>query len=1799
MPYNTPYDIYNTSSQPIGAEIYDTANRLGLYTKLAPELMSERAAKANYALGRDSPGFAQLFDTFSQGRESEVRQTVADKENLRAYDVKLNLLRETAAKLPKDVNPMVLQYLMGIAAKPEISPDLSLEHSFARQYINDVVFNGSKKDVFGKSFDKAADETLRLHQTAQDLVTRYQAFLTLNEELNSRYKDLPVVDYPWKNSKLYSYARNLSDIVNWYDISNVIKGAPAAFSPGGKVEEQARYAWTSPVKNIPDVVKGVRELFNSNPHAALELSNAMLRYTSDETLIKNALVGLNIGTSASLTGVTAGIGKLAGGTLSRLEGQFAVEAAGGARKAVRGAKTAAETAETQTKQTGLQPKLLTDQRPKDQKLLEDLRPGSDKYTRQEEMFSTGSDIYTRQGDLFDREWSPVRDQKGSLRFERYGEGKDVYELGYPTSLRKALPRDDQGRFIKVPKEQLELPVTTPQKETQIEAPLVGGRGTKPTAPVSIDKVPETPKPITKEDYLAASVAFRRGPREFAEAGIAYVDAITATAVRKIDPQITFSRLGDIENAATIGAAKEIKAKLDQIDPEEILQPLIPNAPHWYNPNIYAKPVDSVSGVAASRLAEKAIQRVLRGMDLLSKTTRVSRHTEESLQQAIDTTRAFDMQGFKQMGHGLVNAYSTFSVIPPDKTLTNAGLVKYWFGKPDATSFDKMEEAYTMATQGYKLPEDGFKIRQEGSGYYIVITKPIRETTDEVLDHLLETQATKVPNSWSNFLLRWAKTSDSLTSLHDTRARKVATTAPSALRAFAQDALDEIQKLGKEERNELRKVMEADRVYEDPVTGKIGTYQRTLADFEKLFIQLTNKLPTEGQKSAYNLTIQLNDFDYILRGLDWLRDLHRQGAELVRFHFPTDLLNATSDTNLKPTNWFMGRRVNDINWDARGDAVIWYWDGSTGATHVFHKLDKDPDTVALKGSLRTKIRDGEMQVIEVGNPKSNPLKNELGINAPINYVITNTAQYKPLKITDIAEYRPGGHIIYANQYWLKQPVIRPGYKGRLYHYGDLTIMGADSLREIQLLEKHWNEAQNILKTGDDVALANYLANNLPIDIKRFKQYYSGGGPGGGLSTEHPVKWVETNKDVFETHPSLKDAYPELKEQLAAPDMMQYLDKRFIADRGQIVDSFRARGTESNPLYSIETPSLVSPYVAMTRAMGNSIKGRWMGDYKHLAAEHWIEQFGNLLNIRKEELRNNPLYYLTRANENYNYSADRMLLRAAEEARQRVINFVGYRSDISRDYSYVERKILEAVENHKGKEWSEYLQDGIMEKIRDPATHLRAFAFHPNMGMFNPFTYLTQVNTLTNILAISPKYAVQSMAAAFLQRGMLRTEDPAIWAKYAKVASKLGWRADEFLESFEAMKRTNWHMVGGEVAWKDSVAELTPFKSLAGKFLDKGTIFFNEGERSVRMSAWNAAFKEWKNANPNKVMSAFDESNILARADDMGVNMTRASNARWNQGIWSIPTQYFSYQARLMEQIWEGIAQTGAKKLSRAEAGRLMAANSIIYGIPVGAGSVMGFYNPYEDIKQRAIERGWPIHDNWFKLANDGLTSFIMSQVTGRDYNIAQRYGPGGNDSLLQVLRGNKKLYEALGAAPNTLFSVIGTMYPMLKALYSNTIGDGSFRLTMQDFIAASEPIKSANTLVKAWYMYNTHNYTTKNQTVVNSVTDFDALAMGLFGLTPRSVTDTFAALKNEKSIKEAKDWYIPKINEAIKSALKYYADGDDKAGDTKMDQANAWIEGAGLTWKERVKVFKQGLEHENLYDMAERRRQMRKATTPTK
>src|SRR5690606_30735538 len=142
------------------------------------------------------------------------------------------------------------------------------------------------------------------------------------------------------------------------------------------------------------------------------------------------------------------------------------------------------------------------------------------------------------------------------------------------------------------------------------------------------------------------------------------------------------------------------------------------------------------------------------------------------------------------------------------------------------------------------------------------------------------------------------------------------------------------------------------------------------------------------------------------------------------------------------------------------------------------------------------------------------------------------------------------------------------------------------------------------------------------------------------------------------------------------------------------------------------------------------------------------------------------------------------------------------------------------------------------------------------------------------------------------------------------------------------------------------------------------------------AWNLAYMRWRAANPTKKLTDQDTAGILARAALLNGNMDRASNASWQRGVFSVPTQFWSYQVRLGEMFL-------GKQLTNSEKARMVTMYSILYSIPTGlavtgAGTV---WPMQEAFRKYMIENG---HQYDHNKVIEAFTNGIIGMTTNMVY-----------------------------------------------------------------------------------------------------------------------------------------------------------------------------------------------------------------------
>jgi len=775
---------------------------------------------------------------------------------------------------------------------------------------------------------------------------------------------------------------------------------------------------------------------------------------------------------------------------------------------------------------------------------------------------------------------------------------------------------------------------------------------------------------------------------------------------------------------------------------------------------------------------------------------------------------------------------------------------------------------------------------------------------------------------------------------------------------------------------------------------------------------------------------------------------------------------------------------------------------------------------------------------------------------------------------------------------------------MYDYeGDVSLLGFRTEAEAIKYSKHMDEARKLYLAGDTQALRTYIDRNLAhsyTDFVRLFEPRRGMRPNGTqydmpplLDKTVPIRHTYTGSNILDVHKDFETMYPSLRNNIRSEyNLYQTLDKKFTGERNEDLMTIK-EGTEERPLLRMESADKLDPYEMLDTAMSSTIRSHLSSDYKIQATEYWMAEFGHLLDVPKELLMSDPIYYLHTAKLSSKTPMSADMKAAAENARIAIKNLLGTESEMQEASSMLQQRLMSAIYETNfragpvrlgGQRQSDWISDKLLPITTDPLGYMRSFAFHTKLGMFNPVQIWLQAQTMALTASISPQHALGSLSMSTLQRMALYNQNPQILNKMADLAEGMGMSRLNFIESLEGLKKTGFHLVEGETAWKDAL-DWSVYKSTMGKILDKSTMFFKGTERMVRMNAWNTAYLEWKAANPGRRFGNRARQETLIRAQDLSVNMTRASNAQWQQGILSVPTQFWGYQVRLMELL-------AGKRLTTAEKARVILGQSLLYGVPVGmtatnfgpvsavgaglttalsgggvgetlgaaaAGLTGGFYPWAEDLRKSALERGVDVDSPGWTVFLEGLPKLLLQSITGSDSNVSERYGPSGLKIIKEMTGdGDKTMVEIIfGASGQITYDAFKSLYPVFRyMLGAFEDGNEEIPLTAEDFLNLASNISTVNNTTKMIQALNIGKYITKNQIEMTDMTTMDAILTGVMGLSPQEVPDAMLMMQSLKSRSDAK-------KEAEKGMVANFRKALEAAGNQDRAMADMYLRRAKL------------------------------------
>lgn len=1725
----------------------------------------ERAAMAHYAMGETSPGEEVIFRTIADGGEKNIRSMMAADEDLAREKQKLDIMDTLARRRGGALHPDEKALIEGLsAADLRSDPGSILEKKFADKYVSDVM------NVYGQAWERIQTPVDQVEgDVVADLIKRQRFFVTRAQDLDKEMEQQSTI------SKIADFGGQLIPFLPWVRQMDAVQRPGIEWLPGKTVAENVRYILSIPDYNEMVAVydKALTYLKGKNMLDAALFSQAMVAFPYSDEFLGN-LVGIaDYATGASSIAKAFLRSKAA---LPALAGNKNINAyqnpIGPLRPGFDGPQGPIRPG-FEGPQGPMKPGFSEPQGPKPDTSLKSFE--YDERGRMDDLFGArpGEQGSFRFMDQAEQTRPPTDAElpgrlRGTYLPEKGRVGSGTGDKSFQGPYRDALGRTRRKS------EEPELPFGTSEQGTlrlgggSSDAPIQGPQ--QPWWQLKSDPMQGPSIPLTpmKGEKLPPRQTVPPPTPETEPIRKALADAAKGLEGPSIMPERAAAAMGDIPRASYIGALERLVNKATGGLPNVSRE-----LPSIANPGSFFQGAESLSRSRAQALATLATEETKKLFAGLTRSLRPARTTQEALAIGIrNAEQALQKEYGSRLHAGILDVVH----LPAEKHPANVDSVYMILGDLDKTLFSSPERAKMFAKDIYELgTQEASVVEQQGRGWFIALSQPVVEADASVRAGLMSKNNVTSYGPIKMLLSRVMSAAGILPEFQRGN-RSLATHGMQEFRTVAKEVVEEVFTKGLT-RTETRALNDVLRVFantpnpRDPSTP--GIFPTTATEFAQAFVDRHKRLPTEAESRAYDSFVRLNDVEFVALTQSVYRDRFIKGVQEWR-----------AKLGDQETGWFAGKPHDTMPWDIgkKGDqdATIWVMDTKTGSHKFSYKYDL---TDAQRAEIDDMVANKGFRVIQIYDPETHPFKGMAktaagdDLSESINYVITNAAEKRPLSWQQV-KYSPGGHLIYEGQWYVAGLVIKPGRKGKMTYYGDNPVMNFHTEAQAKKFSDRVEYGRQLLVKGQTQDLEAYLAANLPHTPEQFMKLFY--GPNAPLLLDQPVSYKKAGAHAIDTVPRHLSEIEEgvlVDGRKNVHDLSAAEDKTFLSERDLLLSTVR----EDGGIMKLAPADRLDPFVALNEGMSHALRNTWLNDYRMGAIESLFKEFGDLMDVSEKTLWSHPMHFLHNPQWKQGV-ADQARLEAAKATQRAILQFMGQHTELGRAMNFIGNKLMDSIYNASGQggvdvlnrigQWTDRVG---LANIKDPVAFLRAAAFHPTMGFFNPAQFLVQYSQAGVVWAIAgPKNGTAGLAASWAARAL--AHNPAHLDAVADKMKAFGWKKNDFKDMVTDLRDSGIMRVGGEATVRDDVMDPHMFRSTTGWVLDKGAMFFNEGERMVRIAAYAVAWREWKAANAGMKLDARAAGQVQDRYRTLSGDMTRDANAGWQSGVLSVPTQFWAYTARITEQML-GPRLTGVEKL------RVFATMSAMYGVPVGAGmftagisplSPLGIPTAYEDVMQEATKRGIDLNPAYMKILSQGILQYAMFLATGRESNVTERFAPSASNPIRDLLYKDQSWLSLLGGISGTIIGdALKTATPFEYWASSILMGkDEQYPIKATDFMNLFRNIKTVDIGAK---MYGVTQYgvwrTKSGLDVTDRVTNVDA-ALALLGLSPIDASNAFLAKDALLGQSKHQKTFERSATEDFRLGLQAAKNGDYAGMNDYFARAKAAMIAGGFKEDEKNRIF---------------------------
>ena len=1761
-------------------------------TPLEGKAAEVRTARYQFALG-DPYTREELYNAIRTGTEDSIRKKVAALADIKDRQAKLDVIKEKAAS-GKPITPEDVALMANISNfQPFNDPKTIIERQYATRYF-DTMFglNTDSRSVMQQAYRTNPEKLSERKTHYETLVAKQEIIKGIIESVDSMYQQQSWIGWGVDQAKLmfplYSSAK----------LRASTSGAES-LKEGEIIQDLVFKYRTLPLSQMADTMrKEILNIAKDNPSLAKKLAEAVLFYTKSDASFDNfvsvadALTFPGLGTAfrGARRGVQA-VRDLRAGKATEEAVQGAVQGATEAPKAAAGTTIPNKPPEGHTRYY----KVEETWRGPDQKSMEFTFPTP---TKQGELFPDlpterrldrlpesmqpkPKETMSEMADRLRAKWG-INDQLELDLSVKRTPGQDVLEAQRPGSQMDLFGDTSKPKPTK--KEDFDpTKVDNTTFRTWKEAVnfMKGSQSTGRIFVVDVD-----PKTGIVKTYETDAAKVTNGKVEVVKQDpveTAFQAGVKANADPQVNPAKVLNEVGDVERSAQVTNTNmlrgELAAKNGATPPkDQVFEEIQRRLPSFSNSTkiVEGGPTNLARG--RIEIFAQNLQRITDEFtERLRSETKIQRLPEETLELAI---RANTEKLVADRANHLQNLVLDVGHVRPEDTRANVGSVSVSFGNREMKPFETADDARKVAQNDYGFAPGTFKVEQAGiGGYKITLTAPIDETLPVVRQNLNLGGNRAEPSTARTFFGRILSADNRVPEFQ--RANRLSVVHnKSFMDGIVKEFTKEVGRLSKKQADEVQSVMHADKFeVNQPLSVKagkeiLGVYRETVEEFEKAFHSIHGKFPTEAQVKSYFTWRRLNDMDYMIRNLNTYREMSRMGWQEVV------VLDRTVDDAGKVVNSkdrFHGKIVDELPIYHKDDTgVVIHTSGQTPKSFRLRDIKNNPE---LMQEIKT-LQEQGYKIVHNVNPVRTVMDGKLS-KGDTGFIITKDVEVHPLREVQI-KYRPGWHNEYAQTDYVKVPIIDEN--GR--YLGDQAIFGFHASGPAKKYAAAMEEARKALLRGDDAAIDR--VKNLPMTSKDFKKLFqeridptTGEVIPAKLNIKAPFLHINEGRtlgDVYQN--TLRESLGTFENLVDnAFNEMKHIDKKFMGQRnGPLETVIERMDPNGQPLLTIGMADQVDPIQSMRNTIANVTRSRYFDDYRNAHVEGWVQQFGHLLNVPKEELLGNPAahFYEPKFGKHANFEE----VRLAEDSRRAALELLGTPDAISQAIDHTRAKMLEQVYEKKGMEaLNEKARKYIRKEDQETAGLLRAVAFHPTMGMFNPYQLFQNAMTTVNAIAIAgPVNGMKGVATTLPMRWVYSNER--LLDTMANQSRAYGWKPEWFKEVYGELKKTGRLVIEGENAYMSNMSNPNPISTRWGDFLEAGTVFFREGERFNRIAAHSMAYLEWRTANPTAKITNSVSLQIMQRADDMTANMTRASNAGYQYGLTSIPAQFTSYFTRLSEQML-------GKKITPAEKARVIALNSLVFGVPVGllgasglGALTFGQFPGGEAFRKWMYNQRVDMNDEAVDAFMNGVLGMAARAVSGVPTDLSAKVGPGGGSLIKDLFFEDKSFVEAIfGASGSTVGSLWRALDPGIKwSMSMFKGGENTYQFRPEDVVNILRIVKSADHVHNIYWAAQTQKYFAKTgQTETGTNQPFtvtQAVVRALTGAMPATMTDRILlqtmSIDRQKLLRET----LTKVAPSLAAGMAAADRGDmelaevyrqrvmfifDLADFTPQERAQAWLE----------------------------------------